>query len=140
MKGILLTLLISTLCLSAYCQDTAYVYDSPRWIYIGASDANDKWYGRSEYESKDWDGSIKIWLKLIQPTFTYNKRNYKNSYKVELAQVDCKAKRMKSLSFIYYTSAGNVIYKEDYSSEYKPIVPDTVMEMLYEWVCEKYKN
>ncbi len=131
----ILTLVISVFSLSAYCQDT-----DAKWDYVVTSADKAKWYIRSEIENNDYDG-IHIWTKVVKPTFTYKKRLYKNCYRLQLAVVDCESKKMKFLDTIMYTQDGNVIYNDpNILADFEPIIPDTIMENLYKWVCSHFTN
>lgn len=72
-------------------------------------------------------GIASLWLKTQQPKVkTYTDTNF---------QIDCGAKRIKSVSSATYNSVGNATQLTR-SQEWQSIIPDSFGELLYKGMCQ----
>ncbi len=111
------------------------------WSYIGSDVSGGKYYirvnGTTEY------GYQKAWTKTIKSVLTYYKagRNYTltNGHCIDLNECDCKNRRYRVSSYVYYNSKGILVHTYNvpsYAQEWSDVVPDSVGEAILEAACE----
>jgi hypothetical protein len=141
------TLLLLTLILNesfAQRDTTTVTPDKPAWIFVGGDNSDTDWWIKSEYASKDFSFGnplIKIWTKRYEKTSKIKNTVYKNVKVLMLQQFDCKNKKHKILSVVYYNSAGKVIETasyDEYVYGWDDVVPETMGEIILNKVCEMF--
>ena len=111
------------------------------WIFASKSVNHEEFYIRDSYVSKD-ESEIKIWVKILYPTWTFKKKVYKNAYKLILCTFDYNNVKMKVTSETNYTSKGKVITPFDttVAEEWSDIIAESVFEAVYKKVLEVFVN
>lgn len=110
------------------------------WIFASESHDNKKFYIRNSYISKN-DNEIKIWVKIIYPKYTFNKKVYKDAYKLTLCIFDYVDRKMKVTSETNYAAKGKVITPFNTGAEeWSDIIPESVFEGVYNKVLETFVN
>jgi hypothetical protein len=111
-----------------------------QWIFAAESVDHNGFYIRDSYVSKD-ESEIKIWVKIIYPTYTFKKRVYNNAYKLTLCTFDYVNTKMKVTSETNYTAKGNVITPFNTGDqEWQEIIAESVFEAVYKKVLEVFVN
>jgi hypothetical protein len=144
MKNIILILvLIISFSFNGFSQDN--------WDFINSNNGN-IYSGNIKSITKIKDG-YKVWIRLshsgeeallkernLQNSASKNKSYNDYLFANQLWYIDCKEKRYKLTSIIFYDSNGNVIDKLDDYSLYDDVVPGTISESVFDWMCEKVKK
>lgn len=122
---------------NSFCQtDTAVSYKY--WLYVCESNKKEKYYIRSQYENKS-NYVIKIWVKSVMPLVTIKNKKYKNAFKLDLYLIDCKNQKSKGVQGIMYSSDGEVLAENNEEEDsFNSIIPETVMEQLFKYACERF--
>ncbi len=113
------------------------------WKTIGSSDTAFYYFDKENitHTSKD---IVTVWMKAVftekgirEATELFGKDCENFSYITELYKINCKDKNYCILSMNYYAKEEMVILSDSKSeSEYRPIIPESVPEVLYQIVCE----
>lgn len=115
------------------------------WISVGSSEKGDKWYMYNSIVSKEYS-TIKLWIKEDSKSMTITKNarsvTYANGNSLLLCVFNCTEKEYKILAVKSYDSKGNLVrnYEDGEYENWKALVPDTVMDMIFNKACEKYNN
>lgn len=114
---------------------------SQEWRYITSSKDNSSKYYMKPQISKN-ETTVKVWEKNIS-----NKTNYfdgigntvtaYNTKAISLKEYNCSNNQNRFLTMNIYNENGDVIKKVDYPSKWTIIFPDTIGEVLYNYVCAK---
>lgn len=111
------------------------------WINVLTTQSGDRWFIKSEYVSKD-GAAIKIWIKVEKKSKTIIKNgkslNYTNVKSLILAEFDYNSKQFKFCSAINYDSNGKVLQSSDDESDWENIIPESVIETVYNKVYEQF--
>jgi hypothetical protein len=71
-------------------------------------------------------GTVSLWVKTLNnSSYYYNEQNY---------EIDCEAKKIKSLTSVSYEADGNSINTAG-EQEWQSVVPQSMGEVLYHGVC-----
>lgn len=113
---------------------------SDEWIKVVTSQEN-VFFIKSENVAKE--GSvIKFWTKtkIKSKTLINNGKNttYTNVKQLMLLACDCSNKVFKIYSSIFYDSKGKVIHNSNDETDWENIVPETVMEAIFNKACELF--
>lgn len=118
--------------------DTAVTYKY--WLYVCESTKHEKFYIRSQYESKN-ESEIKIWVKTVTPLITVKNKKYKNSFCLQLYVFDCENNTAKGIRSITYSTDGDILKTNDYEEiDFIEIIPETVMELVSQYTCERFNQ
>ncbi|MEZ0005610.1 hypothetical protein ABH942_000967 [Flavobacterium sp. 28YEA47A] len=128
MKVFYLLLLFS---FTAYSQESQFEYFE--------TDVQDKqWFIKLE---KVNNGHWEFWIKIVHPsTKTKNKKGQyvtkKGNYAIEFCELDCNNSTYSISDFTIYNSKGVPIDKGNSYEFNKRIVPETMMDLLKNHLCE----
>jgi len=108
---------------------------SEDWILCarGKDDIHFVYYNKKNisFPSKN---TVKLWSKWVE---------LGKGYDMSLSEMDCLNKTYKFVSLTYYNKEGNVTSSHSYApekSELRYIVPNTLMEILFDKVCSQNRN
>jgi clan AA aspartic protease (TIGR02281 family) len=108
------------------------------WIEVATSQEK-KFFIKSENLSEE-SGVIKFWWKaeLKNKIITTNGKRitYANVKQLTLSASNCDSKLIKFYTTIFYNSKGNVIQSLNEESDWKNIIPETVMDAIFKKACE----
>jgi hypothetical protein len=118
--------------ISVYNSENVFMYYNPSEIIHTQNDNVRMWVkitGES-YREK----AAKIWAKHGVPAEKYN--NW--AFDKVLLEYDCKNQNTRTTYVLSYDADGNVIYKEDHTTEssFSPVIPGSIDEKLYKIACE----
>ena len=97
----------------------------PRWLYITTQVNFLKHYIRSDF-TKQPDDTVRVWNKYIDPN---------GAHAVYLTDYNCKTNKLNQIKQVIYDTDGEKISDEDFPSEWKIILPETVGEQILDRVC-----
>jgi len=121
-------------------EDYKNIRSKEGWIFMGASKDGDLHYIRNKYEERN-DAYIKVWHKTILKKEEINGKTYYNVKELALEKFDCKTSRFLPASLVKYDSEGNVLENFDFSNltdKWTDIVPETFLELKFNFVCSKF--
>lgn len=120
-------------------EDYKNIRSKKGWIYMGASKDGDLHYIRNKYEERN-DNYIKVWQKTIFKKEEIDGKTYYNVEELALEKFDCKTSRFLPVSLVKYDSQGKVLQSSDFSkfTEWADIVPETFLELKFNFVCSKF--
>lgn len=114
---------------------------SEPWILVSTSIDNTMFYIKSEKISKE-ETVVKFWMKTKQKNKKINKYGknllYTNVTQLTLVACDCFSNQYKYYESILYNSKGEVIESTNEESEWKNLIPETIMESVFKKSCELY--
>lgn len=130
-------LFTSFCCIVSVC-----FYSQTEWEYISSSSDGSRWYikniSKPKYASSD---DYDFWIKTIEDAKRYkNKKgiwvtkNDKSS--VKHLKLNCSEKQITTISWHQYNSEG-VVIDSDNTSQTSEVVPDSMGEAIYEYVCNR---
>jgi hypothetical protein len=150
MKKVLITI-------SSFFKFCKNVLTRQKWIYFGETIEGDKFY--CDIESINWitEDVVEIWEKRILGENSKMKQELISSLiksgispertsevysDITLFRIDVKNKKWKMLYIIAHNKNGDEIYTADFHSVlyWEPIIPDTLMEILWEEICNFRKR
>ncbi len=111
------------------------------WAIYGHTRHGEFYYDASHLSMASAN-SFKIWDKVV-----YTKEGvdlyvetsgvqFKSlSHSVNLKEIDCARKKMRTLQSTHYSEDGSTIRVEENLTEWSSIVPESISELLYEKVC-----
>lgn len=108
------------------------------WSYVATSSDDTRTYiNRDTFKYNPDSNSVTIWVK---------KDNFKtllsNGYAVEVKQLDnylCSSNTVSNLSGAAYDVNGNVLESSNEISGFKNVIPDSVGETVFNYVCKNPK-
>ncbi|KAB7732001.1 hypothetical protein F5984_07225 [Rudanella paleaurantiibacter] len=111
------------------------------WIYVSTGVNHDKFYIKLGGVTEN--GYLKVWTKTLKKSLKYTKRgkNYSipNGFVIDLNECDCKNRRSRFLSGVYYSSKNIVVHSEDvdeYDLKWFYVSPDSIGEKILDIVCQ----
>ncbi len=147
MKRLLLIFILYIIVFDAYSQKLDKGLE-----YIGATTSFISYYGKINTIKKDGNKTYKIWI------YSYPQMGHENeckermikdnnntqygdfAYSIALYYVECGKDNIGLKSTIDYAKNGEIIFNHEYYlPNYSTVVPDTMGETIYEYVC-KYVN
>jgi len=131
MKKILLTILLFTFYGESFSQNDEFQY------VTSTKDGTEIYL----YFEKDNDGIKEFWLKMINPIKTVKNKKGKliktgGDSSVQFYKLNCSEKRYSTSDGVIYDREGKVIQKIYINSYDDKIIPGTVLNVVYRYVCE----
>jgi tetratricopeptide (TPR) repeat protein len=102
-----------------------------RWRKLGFASGGEQHYVDVKSMEVDSNGAARLWVK------TLSKKLPKATYTVQAYEVDCKGRRLNLVSFVLYDSSDHVVSSSDVPTGWRPIVPDSMGERLYNGMCSQ---
>ena len=136
MKVKIFTLVILSIILLT--STNLFAQESDGWVYATTTKADVKYYFRNTAVSVN-NGLVKIWVKVLRPTYTYENKTYTNTKGLQLLEIKCVDKEYTLRSITEYSSDGSLIssHKLDVP-DWTPIVPETVIETVATKICTAF--
>jgi len=147
----ILTLALTFIFTFYHSQKSEIIQDVPNhvfenvangWVYIDESVTKIKYYVKNIEASDGYSKDYTFWVKTVNSPKTYKdkKGNWKtkqSGYSLERWKVYCGSKRYALLSYVDYDSKGQVISSGKLVGEIKDVVPETMAEAVFDFVCSK---
>lgn len=127
-------------------------YSQGDYTKIATSNTSEIWCKASTIK-KTYGNEYKFWIKVtcIDATALTKERNelygiYKDVaykkyyYSMQCWYVKCNDDEIKTASYTDYDLNGNVIGSHDGKYSYENVVPESVGESIYNWVCNYVRN
>jgi len=122
------------LCLAVFALGLATPAVAADWVFVSINDDNATTFGDADSRTDD-----RAWFerRYAKPKKIGDGEFY-NTMKM-LEEMDCRGKRSRTLTATWYSKSGNSIDTITPSyAEWRYVIPDTVGESMYEFVCNRY--
>ena len=122
------------LCLAVFALGLATPVVAADWVFVSINDDNATTFGDADSRTDD-----RAWFeqRYAKPQKHDNGKFYNTDKGLE--EIDCSGKRRRSLTVTWYSKSGNSIDTITPSyAEWRYVIPDTVGESMYEFVCNRY--
>ena len=122
------------LCLAVFALGLATPAVAADWVWVDNDSNNNVTFGDADSRTGN-----RAWFerRYAKPQKDDNGKFYNITR--ELEEIDCSGKRRRVLTLTWYSKSGNFIdsYTPSYAKWYY-VVPGTVAESMYEFVCNRY--
>ena len=129
------------------------VAEGADWKYYGRTEWGDSYYDRQSIKKISQD-ILEVWTKEVvtskkQKDFMIKSRqNYELSprgfrdYAMELSlkEFNCSTEEMRYLAVVDYNAANKIIDSVDFTGKWRQVIPDSIVEDLYNIVCKSKKK
>lgn len=122
------------LCLAVFALGLATPVVAADWVWLGIDNDNNTMFGEADSRTGN-----RAWFerRYAKPQKIGDGKFF-NTTKT-LKEMDCSGKRFRNLSFTVYSESGNPIGSNTSSyAEWRYVMPGTVGESQYEFVCNRY--
>jgi len=123
------------LCLAVFALGLATPAVAEDWVLLGINSNNTTIFGDadSRTDNRAW---FEIWY--VKPQKIISNGKFYNTVKM-LVEMDCSGQRLRNLTITTYSKSGNSIgsYTPSYA-EWRYVIPGTVGESEYKFVCNLY--
>jgi len=120
------------LCLAVFALGLATPAVAEDWVLLGINSNNTTIFGDADSRT---DNSAWFETRYAKPKKMISNGKFYNTAKA-LEEMDCSGKRFRALTVTWYSESGNPIgsYTPSYA-EWRYVIPDTVGESMYKFVC-----
>ena len=122
------------LCLAVFALGLATPAVAADWVWLGNNSDNDVAFGDADSRT---DNRAWFEARYAKPKNDGNGKFYNTTKRLE--EMDCSGKRSRILTITWYSKSVNPIgsYTPPYA-EWSYVIPDTIGENLYKFVCNRY--
>ena len=122
------------LCLAVFALGLATPAVAADWLLVSIGSSDNVIYGDADSRT---DNRAWFEIRYAEPR-KYGDGKFFNTTK-SLEEMDCSGKRLRTLTATMYSKSGNSIGSETPSyAEWRYVIPGTVGEAQYEFVCNRY--
>lgn len=122
------------LCLAVFALGLATPAVAADWVWLGNDSNNTAVFGDADSRT---DNSAWVEMRYAKPKKHSNGKFYNTDKGLE--EIDCSGKRRRSLTVTWYSKSGNSIGSDTRSyAEWDYVIPGTVGENMYKFVCNRY--
>lgn len=122
------------LCLAVFALGLATPAVAADWVLVDFDNDNNTTFGDADSRT---DNRAWFEIRYAEPR-KYGDGKFFNVIK-GLVEIDCSGKRLRTLTATMYSKSGNSIGSETPSyAEWRYVIPGTVGEAQYEFVCNRY--
>lgn len=139
---------VFTLC---YSQNSETIEEVPNhvfaniangWVYLDESVTKIKYYVKDIELSDNYTKDYVCWVKTVNSPKHYKdkKGNWiikQSDYSIERWKIYCSSKSYALLYYVNYNSKGQVISSDKLRGEIDEVIPDTMSEAVFDFVCSK---
>ena len=120
------------LCLAVFALGLATPAVAEDWVLLGINSNNTTIFGDADSRT---DNSAWFETRYAKPKKMISNGKFYNTAKA-LEEMDCSGKRFRALTVTWYSESGNPIgsYTPSYA-EWSYVIPDTIGEAVYKFVC-----
>ncbi|CWM48909.1 Uncharacterised protein [Neisseria meningitidis] len=121
------------LCLAVFALGLATPAVAADWVQVGIDSDNNTTFGDADSRTDD-----RAWFEIryAKPEKIGDGKFYNKIKKLE--EMDCSGKRSRTLTATGYFESGNSSETDTYYAEWSYVIPDTIGEAEYEFVCNRY--
>ena len=122
------------LCLAVFALGLATPAVAADWVLVDIDNDNNTTFGDADSRT---DNRAWFETRYAKPQKIGDGKSY-NTMKM-LVEMDCRGKRLRNLTVTAYSKSGNSIDSDTPSyAEWRYVIPGTVGEAQYEFVCNRY--
>lgn len=123
------------LCLAVFALGLATPAVAEDWVLLGINSNNTTIFGDADSRT---DNSAWFETRYAKPKKMISNGKFYNTAKA-LEEMDCSGKRFRALTVTAYSKSGNPIGSDTRSyAEWDYVIPGTVGESMYKFVCNRY--
>ena len=123
------------LCLAVFALGLATPAVAEDWVLLGINSNNTTIFGDADSRT---DNSAWFETRYAKPKKMISNGKFYNTAKA-LEEMDCSGKRLRILTATAYSKSGNSIGSDTPSyAEWSYVIPGTVGEAQYKFVCNRY--
>ena len=123
------------LCLAVFALGLATPAVAEDWVLLGINSHNTTIFGDADSRT---DNSAWFETRYAEPKKMISNGKFYNTAKA-LEEMDCSGKRFRMLTVTAYSKSGNPIGSDTRSyAEWDYVIPGTVGESMYKFVCNRY--
>ncbi|ARB72469.1 TPA: hypothetical protein WH558_001100 [Neisseria meningitidis] len=123
------------LCLAVFALGLATPAVAEDWVLLGINSNNTTIFGDADSRT---DNSAWFETRCAKPKKMISNGKFYNTAKA-LEEMDCSGKRRRILTITWYSKSGNSIGSNTRSyAEWHYVIPGTLGERMYEFVCNRY--
>ena len=123
------------LCLAVFALGLATPAVAEDWVLLGINSNNTTIFGDADSRT---DNSAWFETRYAEPKKMISNGKFYNTDK-GLEEIDCSGKRRRSLTVTWYSKSGNSIGSKTPSyAEWDYVIPGTLGESMYKFVCNRY--
>ena len=113
---------------------------SQEFYFLGKTRDEESVYGKIQ-EASSYNNEVKVWVKFISEIKNIKSKSGKlikigGEQNFYLFNIKCSKHQYDKISAIKYNSKGKVIDKMIYPDYNLDVIPETIMETIYEFACE----
>ena len=123
------------------------------WRYYGRTEWGDSYYDRQSIKKISQD-ILEVWTKEVvtskkqKDLMIKSRRGYDSAprgfrdYAVELSlkEINCSTGEMRYLAIVDYNAVNKIIDSVDVTGKWRQVIPDSILEDLYNIVCKSKKK
>lgn len=122
------------LCLAVFALGVVTPAVAADWVWLGNRSDNDVTFGDADSRTGN---SAWFEMRYAKPQKHGNGKFYNTTSALE--EMDCSGKRLRILTVTWYSKSGNSIYSYTPSyAEWSYVIPGTLGENMYKFVCNRY--
>ncbi|HFC6353502.1 MULTISPECIES: surface-adhesin E family protein [Neisseria] len=122
------------LCLAVFALGLATPAVAADWVWLGIDSDNNTTFGDADSRT---DNRAWFETRFAKPQKIGNGKFF-NTVRA-LQEMDCSGKRRRILTITWYSKSGNPIGSNTRSyAEWNYVIPGTLGERMYEFVCNRY--
>ncbi len=122
------------LCLAVFALGLATPAVAADWVWVDIDNDNNTTFGDADSRTDD-----RAWFerRYVKPKKIGDGKFYNITRMLE--EMDCRGKRHRMLTVTTYSKSGNPIVDSTPSyAEWRYVIPGTVAESMYKFVCNRY--